>query len=612
MVFSTDVKALYPSLEADVVANVISEMYKESDFKVWMDVDEVSLYLAIVAERQEIRESGLEAVVKRWRHEGSGRGRRPGITSAEVMGGKSQRNNSKFLPADRLPNREEERKMIALAIKKGVQTVMKSHLYVSEGRVYRQSEGGPIGLQVTGAIARAFMLWWDQRLMQVMREATRGMRWRCYMYMRYVDDCNIVCTPFPRGSEEKDGKVIVHEEGNAEERSVCSDQRTAEIVQRLANRICEGIQVEVDYPSAHENLHMPILDLEVCVKDGVVVYRHYRKKMTNPLVIHQRSAMPMRIKRVCLANEVIRIMRNTSKDAPEEVKKFFLSEFSQRLRMSGYSERFRKDIIRAGIRGYEKQVKRDEEGQCPLYRPKGYRMEERQEEKIVKRRSWYKPFDSVIFCPPTPGGELAMRMRRVTQEVAERHDIKVRVVERAGVSLRSQLAKEDSRVGCRDRESCIVHRNGGKGDCNVEGVVYRGVCITCRDEGNASEPNRNGQVVGVPRPQRRSVESTYYGETSKSCYTRGKQHIECLNNPTTASGKANAFVKHRELYHRDEEDSVSYRVDVVKRFRKPLERQVWEGVEIHASNAGIPMNSKLDHYQPAVGRMVMRNSLDDL
>ena len=132
-----------------------------------MDVDEVSLYLAIVAERQEIRESGLEAVVKRWRHEGSGRGRRPGITSAGVMGGKSQRNNSKFLPADRLPNQEEERKMVALAIKKGVQTVMKSHLYVSEGRVYRQSEGGPIGLQVTGAIAKAFMLWWDQRLMQV-------------------------------------------------------------------------------------------------------------------------------------------------------------------------------------------------------------------------------------------------------------------------------------------------------------------------------------------------------------------------------------------------------------------------------------------------------------
>ena len=47
----------------------------------------------------------------------------------------------------------------------------------------------------------------------------------------------------------------------------------------------------------------------------------------------------------------------------------------------------------------------------------------------------------------------------------------------------------------------------------------------------------------------------------------------------------------------------------LKRFRKPLERQVWEGVEIHA---GIPMNSKLDHYQPAVGRMMMRNSLDDL
>ena len=283
---------------------------------------------------------------------------------------------------------------------------------------------------------------------------------KCHMYMRYVDDCNIVCTPFPAGSEEKDGKVIVQEDVVDEQR-IPNDRRTAEIVQRVANSICEFIQVEVDYPSAHTNRHMTILDLEVCMMRDVIRYRHYRKKMTNPLVIHRRSAMPMKVKRVCLANEVIRILRNTSRDAPVEVKRFFLSEFSQRMRMSGYPEQFRKEIIEGGLKGYEKQLKRNDEGECPLHRPKGYRTEERRREKMVKKRSWYKPYESVIFCPPTPGGELAKRMRRITQNVSERHNINVKVVERAGVKLRSQLTKDANKVGCRNRDNCIVHRNGG-------------------------------------------------------------------------------------------------------------------------------------------------------
>ena len=43
-----------------------------------------------------------------------------------------------------------------------------------------------------------------------------------------------------------------------------------------------------------------------------------------------------------------------------------------------------------------------------------------------------------------------------------------------------------------------------------------------------------------------------------------------------------------------------------------MERQIWEGVEIHNAygpHATILMNSKLDHYQPAVGRIVISNEV---
>ena len=462
-------------------------------------------------------------------------------------------------------------------------------------------------MQLTGA--RAFMIWWDQRLMERMREATREIKWKCHMYLRYVDDGNMVCTPIPVGSREKDGKVVIENNESEREVNVPDDRRTAEIVQKIANSICDFIQVEIDYPTAHENLHMPILDLEVTMEDDRVMYRHYRKKVANPLVIHQKSAMPSRIKRTCLANEVIRMLRNTSRDAPDEVKRFFLSEFSQRMRMSGYPEQFRKEILVAGLKGYEKQLKRHDDGVCPLHRPKGYRMEERQNEKMVKRRSWYKPFDTVVFCPPTPGGMLAKRMREVTQEVSERHNLKVKIVERAGVSLKSQLTMSADGVRCHSREDCIVHRNGGRGDCSTEGVVYKGICMTCREKGIASKPGSNGEIVRIASGQRRSIDCVYYGETSKSCFRRGRQHIESLESEADLSRTTNAFVRHRGLYHKDEEQDVKYKVEVVKKFKKPLERQVWEGVEINSSEAEIVMNSKLDHYQPAVGRMEVRYDL---
>ena len=113
------------------------------------------------------------------------------------------------------------------------------------------------------------------------------------------------------------------------------------------------------------------------------------------------------------------MMRNISSDEGEEVRKFFLSDFAHRMRMSGYPEQFRREIIVAGVRGYEKQVERNDKGECPLHRPKGFRKEERTQEKAIKKRAWYKPSDAVVFCPSTPEGELARRMRRITQDVKE-------------------------------------------------------------------------------------------------------------------------------------------------------------------------------------------------
>ena len=63
--------------------------------------------------------------------------------------------------------------------------------------------------------------------------------------------------------------------------------------------------------------------------------------------------------------------------------------------------------MQGGDRGFEKQVERVVSGECPLYKPREFQMEERDKAKKLKRVGWQKPAESVLFLPPTPCSELA-------------------------------------------------------------------------------------------------------------------------------------------------------------------------------------------------------------
>ena len=71
---------------------------------------------------------------------------------------------------------------------------------------------------------------------------------------------------------------------------------------------------------------------------------------------------------------------------------------------------------------------------------------------------------------------------------------------------------------------------------------------------------------------------------------------------------SNGFCKHILENHKGDRKKVTFKVDVIGYHKKPLERQISEGVEIYRAKPDILMNSKYDHYQPAIGRMVVTNA----
>ena len=56
-----------------------------------------------------------------------------------------------------------------------VEAVFNTHVYQFGGHYYHQTDGGPIGLRATGALARVVMADWDQQLLTILME--NGMSW---------------------------------------------------------------------------------------------------------------------------------------------------------------------------------------------------------------------------------------------------------------------------------------------------------------------------------------------------------------------------------------------------------------------------------------------------
>ncbi len=167
-----------------------------------------------------------------------------------------------------------------------------------------------------------------------------------------------------------------------------------------------------------------------------------------------------------------------------------------------------------------------------------------------------------------------------------KENINIKVIERAGKSVKTILPGLQTEQNC-GRNDCMIHTSGGKGDCNVEGIVYKVQCLKCKEQ---------------------NIDSVYIGESSRSGYVRGKQHLEAARTPKTH--ESNAIARHIIEYHESKNDYTTFKMDIINTFNRPLQRQLKEGIEIARCKADIVMNSKLDHYQPGIRRVVFVQELD--
>ena len=203
--------------------------------------------------------------------------------------------------------------------------------------------------------------------------------------------------------------------------------------------------------------------------------------------------------------------------------------------------------------------------------------------KKKKSLTWHKKggYDAPIFIPCTPGSELAKRIKQLEENSGKqgKRSFRVRVVESSGMTFRHQLQRSDPWAGepC-GREGCFPCAAEGGGDCGRSNVTYEISCSECQDP------------------------AAYIGETGRTMYSRGKEHLEDYSREKPSS----ALWEHCQKYH--DSTHVNFKMRCTGKFNKPNPRQITEGVKIH-NFAGLSLNRRSEWKIPVVARMDIRRDV---
>ena len=210
-----------------------------------------------------------------------------------------------------------------------------------------------------------------------------------------------------------EGAVFINEDKEKENEGKLDDMTTMEVVRKVANEVNDMIQFTVDAPSNHDDAKMPILDMKVWLNEFQEVdYIFYEKPMKSSFVISESSAFPKSVKMKTLTQEAFRRLHNTKENLQPEYNEIILSDFTQKLRNSGYSKFDRLKIIKGGFKTYNNLKEKEKLGKRPFYRPPDMRNKDRKGSKENKESNWYKKgiannkFTSVMFIEATPNSEL--------------------------------------------------------------------------------------------------------------------------------------------------------------------------------------------------------------
>ena len=168
VVTGADAKALYPSLQIRMTARLVKQEAMKTKIKFeGLNYKEMARYVRIGYDHFQIRAMKLERIVPRRRY---CHGTEPGITGMEPLGAEAD-DETRWIFPQREPTELEKVNLLAACLEIGITAAFSSHTYTFAGNLYQQTEGGPIGMRLTGCCATVVMGVWSREVKRILSEA---------------------------------------------------------------------------------------------------------------------------------------------------------------------------------------------------------------------------------------------------------------------------------------------------------------------------------------------------------------------------------------------------------------------------------------------------------
>ena len=361
-----------------------------------------------------------------------------------------------------------------------------------------------------------------------------------------------------------------------------------------------------------------------------------------------------------LANELTRRLSNVRvEDVESEEIREIIEVFIQEMKSSGYGVKEAREATVSGIRGWRTRgEKRKREGGS-FYRHAKDTAHMRARKKLLARESWYKErrnqdqesqdeggnspakirkcsggkrqrmdqdniprskeagkkkveVKSVMFVPCTENSGLARKLRENEEKMGEMTGVRIKIVERVGRKMEDMLTRSDPWKGqdCLRKNCflCSTKERTGKGkkkSCTKRNIVYEPRCLTCEKKEKEKVVAEAGDDKDKLAEELKKIKLfKYIGETHRSAYERGIEHLDDL---ISLSEKSH-MLRHIVYSHEGEAiEEIEFGMKILKYARSAFERQVEEAVLIQQERVSHNLlNSKSEYNSCALPRLETR------
>ena len=187
-----------------------------------------------------------------------------------------------------------------------------------------------------------------------------------------------------------------------------------------------------------------------------------------------------------------------------------------------------------------------------------------------------------MFVPPTPGGELAKKLKKRETELNLGKDMNIRFIEKPGIKMKNLVVKKDPfpPMKCSEKKCPFCNKSSQittieNQRCSAHNVGYRFKCEEC--------------------------DYTYEGESHRKIAVRSAEHVSQLEKESNQS----PLWKHILEHHPERGHSVKFKLKITGTFFDSLSRQADEAERIQKRKGKI-MNSKSEFHAPKLNRITVK------